>query len=329
MNDISSQNPRLKMDSRLAKRLVEKKDQLDQYRPLPPGMVRRLQEDLRVTLTYHSNAIEGNSLDLFETRMVIEDGLTVGGHPLKDYLEATNHAQAFNLMVDVATKKELLTLEVVKEIHRLVMQNIHEEAGQFRTRQNYITGATKTPPPAREVPEYMRGWAASLTRGDYRQLDPVTRAAIAHHDFEFIHPFADGNGRTGRLLLNLMLMQEGYPPTLIRQDWRTGYIRSLQEASASANYRPIINLVGRAVEIGLDLYLEACPKAPEEIYQSLTQLLPESGFSVNYLGWLVRQGRISGIKRGRRWYSTSSAIQRYKAEVAQKMYSPGRPKKRL
>ncbi len=317
------------MDTRLSKRLTEKKAQLDQYRPLPAGMVRKLQEDLRITITYHSNAIEGNSLDLSETKIAIEDGLTVGGHPIKDYLEATNHAQAFDLMVSIVDreKKAPLTLEIVKKIHRLIMQGIHEEAGQFRSRQNYITGASKTPPAAREVPEYMQGWVQALERGDYRPLDPVTRAAIAHHDFEFIHPFADGNGRTGRLLLNLMLMQQGYPPTLIRNDWRTGYIRSLQEASASGNYRPLINLVGRAVEIGLDLYLEACSKAPEEIYQPLPTLVEQSGFSVNYLGWLVRNSRIAGIKRGRLWYSTPAAIERYKSEVAQKILPRGRPKR--
>jgi Fic family protein len=128
-------------------------------------MVRKLHEDLRITITYHSNSIEGNSLDLTETRIAIEDGLTVGGHPIKDYLETTNHAKAFDLMTELAQGHQPISLEVVKEIHRLVMAGIHEQAGEFRTRQVYITGAPHTPPPAHEVLEYMQGSIKALEPG--------------------------------------------------------------------------------------------------------------------------------------------------------------------
>jgi Fic family protein len=328
---MDNASPQLRMNPRLVQRLAEKKEQLDLYRPLPPGMVRKLHEQLRITITYHSNSIEGNSLDLTETRIAIESGLTVGGHPIKDYLEATNHAKAFDLMTELAQKKERLSLEVVRELHRLIMQGVHEQAGEFRTRQVYITGAPHTPPPAREVLEYMEGWVASLERGDYATLQPVIRAAVAHHDFEYIHPFADGNGRTGRLLLNLLLMREGYPPALLQTDWRNRYIMALNQASSRRNYGPLINLVGRATEISLDLYLEACAErlteAPEEEYRPLPELAQESGLSVNYLGLLLRQGRIAGIKRGRYWYSTLAALERYRQEVETGQYPSGRPKK--
>ncbi|MEI6046191.1 MAG: Fic family protein [Chloroflexota bacterium] len=324
-------SPQLRLDPRLALRLEEKRQQLDHYRPLPSGMVRKLHEQLRITITYHSNSIEGNSLDLTETRIAIESGLTVGGHPIKDYLEATNHAKAFDLITQLAQKKEPFTLDVVRELHRLIMEGVHEQAGEFRIRQVYITGAPHTPPPAREVQEYMDGWVAALERGDYAELNPVIRAAVAHHDFEYIHPFADGNGRTGRLLMNLLLMREGYPPALIHTDWRNRYIMALHQASSNRNYGPIINLVGRAAEISLDLYLEACAErlaeAPEEEYRSLPELAHESGWSANYLGLLLRQGRIAGIKRGRYWYSTRAALERYRQEVETNQYPSGRSKK--
>jgi len=325
-NKGEDNRPNLAIDQRLAERLLEKKRELDQYRPLPPGIVRKLHEDLRVTITYNSNAIEGNSLSLNETKLVIENGLTVGSHPLKDYLEATNHARAFDLMTRLAQNKEPFSLEIIKELHKLVMQGIDESAGQFRTGQVYITGAAHTPPPGREVLEYIQGWVSSIERGDYQGLDPVSRAAIAHHDFEYIHPFFDGNGRTGRLILNLLLLRAGYTPALIQTDWRIRYITALQAASSRRNYRPIINLVGRAVELSLDLYLEACTQVPEEIYERASHLAQQYGYRANYLGWLIRYGRVSGIKRGRYWYTTHAAIERYQTEVEAGQYPGGRPK---
>lgn len=129
-----------------------------------------------------------------------------------------------------------------------------------------------------------------------------------------VHPFTDGNGCVGWLLLNLMLMQEGYPPALLLRDWRIRYIQALDTAN-TGNYTPLANLIGQAVEEGLDLYLQACAALPEENYQPLAALAKETGYSVDYLGWLVRQGRLAAMKRGRRWYSTPDAVRQYKAEI--------------
>ena len=145
-----------------------------------------------------------------------------------------------------------------------------------------------------------------------------------------MHPFADGNGRVGRLLLNLMLMREGYPPALLLRDWRTRYIQALDTAN-TGNYSPLANIIGQAVEAGLDLYLEACGGTvaqSDDLYQPLAALAQPSGYSVDYLGWLVRQGRIEAVKRRGRWYSTLEAIQRYKAEVEASIAPPGRPGKK-
>lgn len=315
-NSLSHSTPKARLDPRLTKRLSSKKAELDQYRPLPNSVVQRLYGDLRVLLTYHSNAIEGNTLSLRETQMVIEHGLTVRGHPLREYLEATNHAEAFDYLTELVEGKQALSLETILTLHRLVMKGIDDEhTGRFRNGPVYIRGANIIPPPAAEVVGLLGEWL-SWQRGAGQPFEPVVRAAISHHDFEVVHPFFDGNGRTGRLLMNLMLMREGYPPALLRQDWRVSYLQALDTAT-TGNYSPLVNLIGRAVEGGLDMYLEACRQEQHDFYQPLAKLAATAGFTTDYLGWLVRQGRLHAVKRGGRWYTTLAAINQYKAEVVQ------------
>ncbi len=315
-----------RLDPRLAARLARKKAQLDRYRPLPGDTVRRLNDDLRVLLTYHSNAIEGNTLSLRETQLVVEYGLTIHGHPLREYLEAANHADAYGYVTALVEQHAPITRDTILSLHSLVMDRILEAKGQFRTVPVYIRGANMTPPPARQVEALMREWVSWID-GPGQDYEPIVRASIAHHGFEAVHPFADGNGRVGRLLLNLMLMHDGYPPALLLRDWRVRYIQALDTAN-TGNYRPLANLVGQAVEAGLALYLEACAiaPAPEDAYQPLSALAAPSGYSVDYLGWLVRRGRIEAVKRGGRWHSTPEAIGRYKLEVEAGIAPRGRPK---
>ncbi len=313
-----------RLDPRLAQRLARKNAQLDRYRPLPQETVHRLNDDLRVFLTYHSNAIEGNTLTLRETQMVIEYGMTIRGHSLREYLEATNHAEAYSYLTTLVEKRAPITRETILTLHSMVMDKILEAKGQFRTVPVYIRGANMAPPPASQVESLMREWVTWID-GQGKDYEPVIRAAIAHHGFEAVHPFTDGNGRVGRLLLNLMLMREGYPPALLLRDWRVRYIQALDTAN-TGNYSPLANMIGQAVEAGLDLYLEACIALPDDPYQPLSALAQPSGYSVDYLGWLVRQGRIEAVKRGGRWYSTLDAIKRYKAELEAGLTPRGRPK---
>lgn len=313
------------MDSRLIQRLAEKKAALDRYRPLSPQIVRRLHEDLRVLLTYHSNAIEGNTLTLRETQMVIEHGITVGGHSLREYLEATNHAEAFVYLIKLADADTAIDVAMIRELHRLTMSKILDNAGQFRQVAVSIRGARLTPPSARQVPALMDEWVEWVS-GPGLRYEPIVRAAIAHHGFEAVHPFEDGNGRTGRLLLNLMLMRMGYPPALLLRDWRVGYIQGLAQAD-TGNYRPLANLIGRAVEGGLDLYLEACVAEADDEYLPLAELARLSEYAAAHLGWLIRQGRLEAVKRGGRWYSTLRAVERYRQAVEDGLVPKGRPPK--
>jgi Fic family protein len=313
-----------RLDPRLARRLSDKKRELDRYRPLRPDVMRRLQDDLRVLLTYHSNALEGNTLSLRETQLVIEYGLTVGGHSLREYLEATNHAAAFAELVQLADATTPVTLDTIVRLHYLVMQQILPQAGQWRRVPVTIRGVALVPPAAARVPALMAEWVAWVNEA-WQAYDPVVRAAIAHHGFEAVHPFEDGNGRVGRLLLNLLLLRDGYTPALLLRDWRVSYLQGLAAADRG-QYTPLANLVGRAVEQGLDRYLAVCRTAPESEYLPLADLAERTGYDRAHLGWLIRQGRLAGEKRGGRWYSTVDAVAQYTDDIAQGRFPPGRPR---
>jgi len=192
-------------------------------------------------------------------------------------------------------------------------------------RHKWGGGARLTPPSAARVPNLMKEWVEWM-EGPGLRYEPIVRAAIAHHGFEAVHPFEDGNGRTGRLLLNLMLMRTGYPPALLLRDWRVGYIQGLAQAD-TGNYRPLANLIGRAVEGGLDLYLGACVAEEDAEYLPLSDLAQLTGYAAAHLGWLIRQGRLEAVKRGGRWYSTLAAVERYRQAVESGMVPKGRPPK--
>jgi len=178
------------MDGRIAKRLSQKKKKLDEYRPLESFTVQRLHADLRLLATYHSNALEGNTLSLHETQMVLEYGITVDGHPLREYLEVTNHAEAFDVLPTLVDQP--ITVETIQRLHRLVMDKIDPHAGELRTVQVYVRGAPFTPPPAKDVPLYIEQWVQWLTSDAALRYDPITRAAVAHHEFEAVHPYSEG-----------------------------------------------------------------------------------------------------------------------------------------
>ncbi len=233
------------------------------------------------------------------------------------FLEALDQVRA------LADRQAPITTATVLLLHRLMMDDVLPDAGQWRVGYVHIRGATYTPPHPREVPQLMADWVAWLD-DDGLAYPPVLRAALAHVVFEVIHPFSDGNGRVGRLLLNLMLMREGYPPALLPQEWRTGYIHGLHLAQTSGNHSPIGNLIGRAVEQALDRYLESI-EASDAIPLPLSEVAERTGERAEHLAWLIRKGRLSAVKRGRRWFATVEAVERYRREVAGREIPRGRP----
>lgn len=201
------------------------------YRPLSEAEVRELDAYCRIGLTYSSNALEGNSLTLSETKVLLEDGITVGGRPIRDCYEATGHARAYDYMLTLARSDRLsISEDVIRHLHYLFYNGIDPEAaGEYRKGQVFIAGSEYLPPAAEEVPACMAAFVTELTekRG---KLHPVELAAYAHRRLVDIHPFQDGNGRTARLLMNLILINRGYCIVSIPPVLRHDYIVALQQA---------------------------------------------------------------------------------------------------
>lgn len=223
---------------------------LDSKRPLPKYTLKSLEEKILLEWTYNSNAIEGNTLTMSETKVVLE-GITVGRKTMREHLEVINHRDAIAYVEDIVRKEEALSEWQIKNLHRLVLKGIDDEyAGVYRDQQVLIAGATHTPPAHYLIKEEMESllkWYK--TEGQF--LHPVARGALLHSIFVGIHPFIDGNGRTSRLLLNLELMKEGYPPVVIKVEDRLAYY----EAIAKSETDDFVQLVSKAVEDSLDLYL--------------------------------------------------------------------------
>jgi fido (protein-threonine AMPylation protein) len=314
------------MEKRLASRIARKRVQLDEHRPLRPGILARLHEDLRIRLTYHSNAIEGNTLTLKETQIVVEEGMTIGGHSIREHLEATNHAGAYDLLQQLTERGTQISVDTILDLHRLVLHDLNPTSGQFRQQPVYIRGSDLVTPHSSQVPQLMRQWVAWVNDTGGGTDDPVVRAALAHHSFVMVHPFEDGNGRVSRLLLNMQLLRDGYAPAFLLRDWKGRYLAALGAADHST-YSPIINLVGQAVEAGLDFYLDACAARPDEQYQQLSTLARVTGNDPNYLGLLARQGKLEAVKRGGYWYSTPAALQTYQEQAKEGVKQRGRPPK--
>lgn len=233
---------------------------LDAARPLPTHTVASLREKLMLELTYHSNAIEGNTLTLRETKVVLE-GITVGGKSLREHLEATNHRDAILYVEEIVAKREALTEWQIRNLHSLVLKSIDpEQAGRYRQENVVIAGASTPPPDFMHVAAEMAGLIDWY--GHSADLHPVARAAQLHTRFVKIHPFIDGNGRTGRLLLNFELMRVGYPPAIIRKEDRLAYYDALDVACVSGDYGEITALVAASVQRSLAVYLEVLGLRP-------------------------------------------------------------------
>ena len=240
--------------------IAAKKERLDELRPLSPKAVASLEHYYDIELTYTSNAIEGNTLSAVETTLVIEKGITISGKPLKDHLEALDHYDAMRYVRELARRQTPLTESVVRNLHKLVMQRSAPEiAGQYADLPRYVrteAGRYSFPSPA-EVPALMGDFAGWLGTS----LDTPDTAFTAHRRLVDIHPFNDGNGRTARLLMNLILIRGGYPPVAVRPEDRLEYIRSLQQEQAGQGADSFNTLLYRRLDATLSEYLSAMQKA--------------------------------------------------------------------
>lgn len=228
------------------------KAEIDKRRPLTQGELQRLREEFLIEYTYNSNAIEGNTLTLQETALVLE-GVTIDKKPLKDHLEAVGHRDAFLYVQDLVKDKVPFSESIIKQIHTLVLMNRPEDRGVYRRIPVRIMGAYHVPSDPILVPEQMENLIAEFAGN--KKLHPIERAALFHLKFESIHPFVDGNGRTGRLILNLMLMQAGYTPINVKYSDRKRYYEAFDSYYRDNDKSSFIYLIGELLKEQLSIYL--------------------------------------------------------------------------
>ena len=237
------------------KELDEKKQKLDSKRPLPKETLKSLEENFKLEWTYNSNAIEGNTLTLKETKVVLE-GITIGGKTMREHLEAINHKEAIEFLEELVQYNNELSEMDIKNIHAIVLKGIdNENVGRYRTENVIISGASHIPPDAIIVPESME---KLIYRYDEwkEKYHPIIVAALLHAEFVKIHPFIDGNGRTARLLMNFEVMKNGYPPIIIKNEERHKYYDALDVGALTGDYTDFVKMVTKQAEEMIDLYLK-------------------------------------------------------------------------
>ena len=293
-------------------RLESKKRELDAHRPLPTFIVEKIKANLALEWTYNSNAIEGNTITLRETQMILEEGVTVKGKSLREHFETFNHHKAISFLYQLAAATEPIRGIDILKLHEIVLNNIEEHyAGRIRTGNVRINGANFTPPAASKVSELfdeLIEWIQLNPDG----LDMISLATLFHHRFVWIHPFFDGNGRTVRLAMNLLLMRKGFPPAIILKNDRKKYYDALNQAN-NGNYQKLTLLMCQALERSVNIYLTSIPSDDDEDYQSITTIVsePNTPYSQEYVSLLARQGKIDAYKEGRNWVTTKKAINDY------------------
>jgi hypothetical protein len=298
------------IDRVLRRRIQAKLEQLQGYRPFPAEIARNLEELVTVSMTYHSNAIEGSTMQLAEVDLALGGYRIPGEHTAEEVAETLGHAQAWHRVEEDVAAGNPMRPELVIELHDLV-KPFHTQRGEWRKQQVFIRGALHIPPPAWEVPRYMDEWVRYANEGGG---DPVERAATAHAGFEVVHPFLDGNGRTGRLLLNWMLLKAGYSPAIIQVEERARYIGALAAASppGSLDYRPLAQLVAEAVDASLTLYLSSLVQDERYREIGLEEASSLAGISARRLRGLAADGKLEARRYGKRWVTWPGALETYK-----------------
>lgn len=288
------------------KQLEAKKKRLDRYKPFQNELIKNLEEWFRIELTYTSNAIEGNTLTRQETAMVVEEGLTVQGKSLTEHQEAINHAEAFDYIKTLVDKKSQgLTAKDILDIHSIILNKIDDtNKGRYRTVAVRLKGSETSLPNPLKVPELMEEFITWLQSDNSDH--PVKIAIEAHFKLVSIHPFVDGNGRIARLLMNLLLMQAGFPSGIVRKEDRSVYINSLEKGQTKNDLTDYYTTMLEAVDRSLDIYLEAieperanmpAPNLQQRFYTTeevakLLQVDPET------VRRYVRQGKLRAVKLG-------------------------------
>jgi Fic family protein len=292
-------------------RLYEKLAVLQKSRPLPNIALQKIKEALSIEWTYNSNSIEGNTLTLRETQMVLQEGITIKGITLREHFEAKNHENAINHLYSIINADYTLKSIDVLSLHGLVLRSIEDDfAGRIRTAGVRITGANFVPPNATKVSDLLDE-LIDFVNTNPLNLNDIELATVFHHKLVWIHPFFDGNGRTVRLAMNLLLMRKGFPPAIILKNDRKKYYEALNQANGG-NYQKLTLLMYQALERTLNIYISSLPDNDYD-FQEISNIVnePSSPYSQEYISLLARQGKIDAHKEGRNWFTTKKAIDDY------------------
>lgn len=254
----------------LLDRVTQQQHRIAQARPLPEATLRSLLDDFLIRFAHDTTALEGNTLTLHETQVVLEHGITIGGKTIREHLEVTNIATAWHALNQWVRSTEPLTEDMLTHLHRLTMQGIlHDDAGRYRTVPVFIRGSRHVPPNPLRVPDAMADFVTHFAHGS-SSLHPIVVAAKAHIQFAAIHPFVDGNGRVSRLLVNGFLLRNGYPPASYPATSRAEYLTTLEQAQVTHDIDPFVHVTAQAVDWMQQRYLLA-------IRQTLDSHPPRSG----------------------------------------------------
>lgn len=305
------------MDLKLLSSIEGKKRALDRFRPFPESILRKLNEQFTIEWTFNSNAIEGNTLSLQETELVLNRGLTIGNKSLKEHFEVINHKKGIEFLDAYISKRQDLTETFIKELHKIILQNIDDiQAGVYRVTNVRILGSVHIPPNPLKIPSLIYEFLAWYEEHKHNLSIPEL-AAWVHYQFVCIHPFIDGNGRTARLLMNLVLIQNGFPPAVILNVDRKKYYRVLKQADLDKP-NEFFNFIGRSIERSLIIYLNSLQPVTEDYlhqgYISLKEAKNYCEYSIEYLSFLARKGLLPAVKFKRNWMTTREAIESYVSE---------------
>lgn len=299
--------------------LEEKLNALNKSRPISSALLEKIKKNFQIEMTYNSNAIEGNTLTKKETFWVISEGLTIKGKSLKEHLEAKNHHEALDFLYDLIdkNKKNTISEHLIKQMHSLVVNESDSKiAGVYRTGNVFISGSDHEPPSGFEVAAKMEELIDWLKR-EKNKHHVIELAAIIHHKLVAIHPFWDGNGRTARLIMNILIMNAGYPMGIILKNDRQRYYRVLAEAD-KGDYKNLCEFLAQSVIRSLNNYLNIVSptKNKKEQLLTLAELAGQYDYSPAYLKKLILTNKLEAVKKGRNWYSSAKAVDDYKKSIA-------------
>ena len=306
------------ISQKLYKRILERKKTLDSFRPLNKLQLQKLKEEFLIEYVYNSTSIEGNTLTLNETKLVLKEGITIGGKSLREHLDLINQEESINWIEEFIKKKKEIKEADILILHRITLKGISDYwAGRYKTSQNRIVGSKLKTTPPYKVRSEMGNLSYSINKNP-KDYNPIELAAFAHHEIARIHPFVDGNGRVARLLCNLVLMSKGYPPITIRARDRKKYFDCLEKAHFG-NFKIFIDFIALRVEESLIIYINALTKTTKKNELiSLSVLAKETPHSQEYLSLLARKGVLPATKINGVWHSTREEIKKYKQGIKKK-----------